>query len=155
MKARVTSKVINKGSTKKLTDAAARLSKSARVKIGIPEGVKETDGTPLTLIGAVHEFGDPSHNVPERPFLRNTIRANKANYARLNRINIVRILNGTISAEQALSQLGLMAVGHVRRFIDSNDYKLKPQTIARKGSSRALVDTGGLKGSINYEVETL
>ncbi len=149
-KAKVTSRVKSKGGFTKLQKAVDELARSGEVRVGIPTGAVDTDeGTPLSLIGAAHEFG---LNVPERPFLRNTVRAHKRDYFRLNRVNIARVLKGVITPVQALDQLGLMAVGHVQGFIDSNDYVLKESTIKAKGSSRALIDTGGMKGAMKHEV---
>ena len=149
-KAKATSFIKSKGGIDKLRATVDRIARSGRVKVGIPTGVKSGEGTPLSLIGAAHEFGI---GVPERPFLRNTVRTRKVDYVRLNRINIVRMLREELTPQQALDQLGRMAVGHVQGFINNNSYALAPSTIRRKGSSQALVDTGGLKGAISHEVE--
>lgn len=148
-KARVTSRIKSKGGTAVLQKAVDDLVKSGQVRVGISTGKASEEGTPLSLIGAAHELGI---GVPERPFLRNTVRARKRDYARLNRVNLARVLAGDITGQQALDQLGRMAVGHVQDFINSNDYVLKESTIKAKGSSQALVDTGGMKGAITHEV---
>jgi len=148
-KAKVTSFIKRKGGIEKLQARVGEIARSGRVKVGIPTGTKSQEGTPLSLIGSAHEFGI---GVPERPFLRNTVRAKKVDYVRLNRINIVRILHGDLTPQQALDQLGRMAVGHVQNFINTNSYTLAASTIRRKGSSQALVDTGGMKGAMSHEV---
>lgn len=123
------------------------------VNVGVPEGKREEDGTPVAMIAAVHEFGSPSQGIPERPFLRVAVQRNRQKYVRLNRINLVKMLRGQAAVEQALGQLGEMAKGDVQTEIRSGDFApLKPATIKRKGSSRPLIDTGQMVQSIAWEL---
>ena len=123
------------------------------VNVGVPEGKREEDGTPVAMIAAVHEFGSPSQGIPERPFLRVAVQRNRQKYVRLNRINLVKMLRGQATVEQALGQLGEMAKGDVQTEIRSGDFApLKPATIKRKGSSRPLIDTGQMVQSIAWEL---
>ena len=108
------------------------------VHVGIPEGKKETDGTPVAMIAAVHEYGSPSQGIPERPFLRVAIQKNRVKYARLNRINLVKMMRGQMGMEQALGQLGKMAKGDVQTEIRSGDFTpLDPKTIAARRRARS------------------
>lgn len=134
----------------KLTDSIENLQ---RVAVGVPSGKQESDGTPTALVAAVHEYGAPNAGIPERPFLRNTITAHLEEYIRLNRINVVKVIRGQMTMETALGQLGLMAQGHVQKFIRDNPYSIKESTAKRKGSTKALIDTGQLVQSIAYEVD--
>ena len=123
------------------------------VNVGVPEGKKEEDGTPVAMVAAVHEYGSPSQGIPERPFLRVAVQRNRQKYVRLNRINLVKMLRGQATVEQALGQLGEMAKGDVQTEIRSGDFApLKPATIKRKGSSRPLIDTGQMVQSIAWEL---
>ena len=123
------------------------------VNVGVPEGKREEDGTPVAMIAAVHEFGSPSQGIPERPFLRVAVQRNRQKYVRLNRINLVKMLRGQATVDQALRQLGEMAKGDVQTEIRSGDFApLKPATIKRKGSSRPLIDTGQMVQSIAWEL---
>lgn len=123
------------------------------VNVGVPEGTREEDGTPVAMIAAVHEFGSPSQGIPERPFLRVAVQRNRQKYVRLNRINLVKMLRGQATVDQALGQLGEMAKGDVQTEIRSGDFApLKPATIKRKGSSRPLIDTGQMVQSIAWEL---
>lgn len=123
------------------------------VNVGIPQGAREEDGTPVAMVAAVHEYGSPSQGIPERPFLRVAVQKNRIKYVRLNRINLVKMLRGQMSIEQALGQLGEMAKGDVQTEIRSGDFApLKPATIKRKGSSRPLIDTGQMVQSIAWEL---
>lgn len=123
------------------------------VNVGVPEGKREEDGTPVAMIAAVHEFGSPSQGIPERPFLRVAVQRNRQKYVRLNRINLVKMLRGQATVDQALGQLGEMAKGDVQTEIRNGDFApLKPATIKRKGSSRPLIDTGQMVQSIVWEL---
>ncbi len=123
------------------------------VNVGVPEGKREEDGTPVAMIAAVHEFGSPSQGIPERPFLRVAVQRNRQKYVRLNRINLVKILRGQATVDQALGQLGEMAKGDVQTEIRSGVFTpLKEATKKRKGSSRPLIDTGQMVQSIAWEL---
>ena len=145
------------------------------VRVGVPSGTTETDGTPVALIAAVHEFGSPERGIPERPFLRTAIQANKGKYVQLNRKNLVAVLNKTMTVEQALGQLGEIAKGDVQANISNGKFQpLAESTIkARQGKrskgysqkinkkaaasggpvDKPLIDTGQLRQSIAWEIE--
>jgi hypothetical protein len=154
-KVKITAKVVKKIDPKKLDEIINRVKGLDRVAVGVPSSENaRSDEVTNAMLAAIMEYGAPSAGIPERPFLRNTVRANLDNYKRLNRINIIKVLRGEMSMEQALDLLGVMAVGHVQKFVYSNTYVLKESTIKAKGSSRALIDTAQLVQSINYEKYT-
>jgi hypothetical protein len=137
-----------------LDDLKARLADGKVVKVGVPAGPTEPEsGVPLALVGAVHEFGAPSRGIPERPWLRTSIRENKTQFVRLNRVNLVRVIRGQISMDQALEMLGMMAKAAVVQKIRKGPFApLHPDTVRAKGSSKPLIDTGNFIQSVNYEV---
>lgn len=108
----------------------------------------------ISVIGAIMEFGAPERKIPARPWLRPGIRSGTPDYIRLNRRNLLRVLDGTMTSDMALKQLGAMAVGKVQAYIrvSSHFQALKAATIRRKGSSKPLIDTGQLIQSVTYEV---
>lgn len=132
------------------------------VNVGVPEGPNHVEksgetyrlgGTSVAMIAAVHEFGSPSQGIPERPVYRVFVKKNRAKYVRLNRINLVKMLRGQMTAEQALGQLGEMAKGDVQTEIRSGVFEpLKEATKKRKGSSKPLIDTGQYIQSIAWEL---
>ncbi len=152
------------------------------VRVGVPGGTVEADGTPMTLVAAVHEFGSPSQGIPERPFLRVAMQRNAKKYVRLNRANLLKILRGQMTVDQALGQLGEMAKGDVQTEIKHGDFKpLNPKTIAARRRARSngynkalerkatkkqeagnaagpidrpLIDSGQLRQSITWEIES-
>lgn len=154
MTVRVTTRIIKDIDPSAIDRLKARLTRDGRVvNVGFPEGKREPDGTPVALVAAVHEFGAPSVGIPERPFLRIAIQRNRLKYVRLNRINLVKMLRGQTTVEEALGQLGEMAKGDVQTEIRNGDFTpLRPATIRRKGSSQPLIDTGQMIQSTSWEL---
>jgi hypothetical protein len=139
----------------KAFDALKKLAGDSNrvVNVGVGPGKREPDGTPLAMIGAVHEFGAPEQGIPERPWLRPAITDNREKYTALNRANLARLMTGEMTFDAALGQLGLMAQGFARQQIQNGAYApLKPATIKRKGSSKPLIDTGNFLQSITYSI---
>lgn len=107
----------------------------------------------LMEVAAVHEFGAPSAGIPQRSFIRATVDTESATIARLEETLAAQCINGEITEDAALSLLGAKVAAMMQNRIASNiPPPLKPETVARKGSSVALVDTGQLKSAITYEV---
>lgn len=108
----------------------------------------------LATIAAVHEFGSPARNIPERPFLRQGIRRTMPRISQVCRARLRDVANGSRAAESVFHAAGVVSVGGIKReFLIGNFAPNSPRTIARKGSSRPLIDTGQLRQSIAYTVE--
>ncbi len=154
MTARITMRILKDIDPKAIDKLKKRLiGENKVVNVGVPSSKREADGTPVAMIAAVHEFGSPAQGIPERPFLTPAIKKNRLKYVRLNRINLVKILRGQITAEKALGQLGEMAKGDVQVEIRHGNFApLKPATIKRKGSSHPLIDTGQMVQSMQWEL---
>jgi hypothetical protein len=108
----------------------------------------------VAAIGLVHEFGSPERNIPERSFIRSTFDKNEAKYTRLLQESVRKVVRTKKIDKAALFRLGETARKDIVNRIVQGEIKqgLKPKTIARKGSSTALVDTGALVGSIVSKV---
>ena len=129
-----------------------------RVRVGILADAPKTehdsgDGAATLLeIAAIHEFG--AGPIPQRSFIRATMDARQADIARLQEVLVGQVLDGKITPDQALALLGAKVAAWMQKTISEGIApELKPETIARKGSSVPLVDTGQLKSSITYVVE--
>ena len=105
-------------------------------------------------IGMIHEFGVPEKNIPRRSFIRVPIENNIKKITKLIENNHKLVSENAMSAEVALSRIGIKAQNTIKESFRNIDWKpLKRATIKRKGSSRPLIDTGQLIGSISYIVE--
>jgi hypothetical protein len=113
------------------------------------------DGEEITLIelAAIHEFGVEGR-IPERSFIRRTFDEQKSRLEKLIGSLAARVIKGSLTEAQALELLGQWAAAEIKKTITTHDIPppLAQETIDRKGSSKPLVDTGQLVGSISYSV---
>lgn len=130
--------------------------KKRSVTVGVLHDAEVEGGGSLIAVAAIHEFGEPAMNIPERSYLRSTF----AEHAVVELRQVTKklaegIIRKRVTVEQGLGMLGAWAAGAVRRSITEKKIvqNLKPATIARKGSSTALIDTSQLKNAITWEVE--
>lgn len=113
-----------------------------------------TDGPePLTNaeLALIHEFGI---GVPERSFIRAAFDKNHPKYDE-NMVKLVRaIYDGKITIERAVGLLGMQIASDIRNYIRDSGELLPnaPSTIARKGSSKPLIDSAQLVNSISSAV---
>jgi phage gpG-like protein len=148
--------VVDKG-FKQAVEGLRALFTDVEVVVGImgAEAVDREPGDDLNLveIAAVHEFGAPSRNIPQRSFLAATFEEKQQQLAETVMRLADKISRGRIKFERVHEQLGLLGEKWVREKIDSRiSPPLKKATIQRKGSSKPLFDTGRLYHSIRYEV---
>lgn len=130
------------------------------VYVGLPQdkvGQKiYNNNQTIFQIGAIHEFGSDSRNIPPRSFLRNTfqIKRNEINNFIKNQWNDV--FHGKINASKALDFLGITGTNMAKQAFTTNGYgtwtDIKEQTKKRKGSSAMLIDTGTLRNSITWVI---
>jgi hypothetical protein len=114
-----------------------------------PEG----SGLKVGEIGAVHEFGAPEANIPERSFIRTTVDISQEEIKRIQHRVADKYFMGKLQLAQALNQIGLFVQGKIRSRISAGiPPPNAPSTIARKGSSKPLIDKGHLRASVDYEV---
>lgn len=111
-------------------------------------------GVSLADLAFIHEYGSPKRGIPSRPFMRLTITATiRARKALMKKLH-AQVSSGKLTAKQALSQLGEWYAGQTKRIVAQGSFKPnKPSTIARKGSSRPLIDEGILRNSITHKEE--
>ena len=140
-----------------------RLAALARghVKVGILSN-PDHDGIGMAELAAIHEFGAPARKIPERPFIRATFRDKAADFAKLQARIGKGVIEGRFEAPQAFGLLGTRGEAEVKKTIASGPHippKLQEATIdarerrSGKRSTRPLVDTGRLLGSISHEVK--
>lgn len=153
MKAKIKHEPDMKALKKKLTENLLKLA-NENVLVGVPAGKTEDDGTSLALIAAVHEYGSPEHNVPERSFIRSAILSSKLLFRKLNLHNCKKVFRNEMSVDKALAQVGLLGQAQVQIKMHEGPFTpLKPATVRAKNSSQPLIDTGHLIQSITFAVE--
>lgn len=107
----------------------------------------------IAYYASQNEFGSYSDHIPARPFLRTTFEGDK-----LEKINkkAQQFLNecaeNNRGAEDYLNKIGLYAAGLVQENITKGDFTPNPPnsplTIAIKGSSKPLIDTGTMRRAL-------
>jgi phage gpG-like protein len=132
----------------------AEAKKGAIVKVGVfaDNRARKDDGPTNAEIAAIHEFG--LGNAPERSFLRATVEANKEEIVRNIRTVGKGIFKSNETIKHGLERVGLWFVSKMQARIRAHiSPALSPKTIAAKGSSTPLIDSGQLLSSITYKVE--
>lgn len=129
-----------------------RVKTPGTVDVGIIDAGKHPSGD-ITVagIGFVHEFG--SATVPERSFIRSTIIERKKDIISLQKKLLKKISDGSMDVKTGLGLVGEFMSGAIKeKIVAISSPPNSPATIAKKGSSNPLIDTGQLKNSITYEV---
>lgn len=129
--------------------------------IGIQEGTithaqtvhghSQVAGLSVAQYAAKNEFGAPG--VPQRSFLRSTFDENVAKIENVIQIQYGKIIDGVLTTDIALKQIGQVVTGMVQNKIRSIvTPPNSPRTIALKGSSKPLIDFGQMFASIRYTI---
>lgn len=151
--------------------------KGGRVRIGWRENTKYNDNTPVAKVAQIQEFGAKipvtdkmrkwfaaqgfplnKHTkkivIPPRAFVRKTANQYKSKWMDAFRNDLVKVINGKMSLEQAFNRMGVRAQGDLKQIIsDFNEPPNSPMTIAKKGFNNPLVDTGIMLSTVDYQVE--
>lgn len=121
----------------------------------------EPPNVPVAYVATIQEFGDPTHNIPPRPFMRTTIASKKTEWADLMKQGVASILKGNTKIENVMDAIGLKAAGDIRKTISLiHEPALSQRTIdarlAKRSSNvsksitvKRLVDNKNMTAGIN------
>lgn len=124
-----------------------RVPKPVKVKVGFPDG---TDSHVLTKAYS-NNYG--TDTIPPRPFMSNAFRRREM-YRLISKYHGF-LMRGTMTPEQVGELIGIGAQGIIMEEITVlRDPPNAQSTIDRKGSSNPLIDTGNMRQSVTYKVET-
>jgi|LSQX01.3.fsa_nt_gb hypothetical protein len=165
------SKVIDKNNIPKLLEVLDALW-SHQIQIGI----FGSDGSTILMIASVQEFGckitvtpkmraylhsqglhlkasTKQINIPERSFIRSGFDEQKVRYEKQAAKLLDKVLHLAIPVDTFFSVLGEYIAGQLQTYLtDISTPPNHPFTIARKGSSNPLIDTGRLRQAITHKV---
>lgn len=108
-----------------------------------------------------NSFVGPAHGVtsahkiiiPERPVMRTAFKKSQDDAKKLLSKSVSECLNGDISTDMVYERAGMLLRNVILDTFTNNDFKPNTaETVRRKKSTKPLIDTGALRGSINYEV---
>jgi len=133
-----------------LPDPKKLLAGARKVKVGFPKSKSKQANINKAIW---NEFGT-SRGIPERPFMRNTMRNNRGKYRKAMISEAAGILKGTIAVRIVLAKLGIVAQGDMQQEITSlSSPPNAPSTIRAKGSSNPLIDTGAMRQAVTWEIK--
>lgn len=142
-----------------LSKVQAGLRGPSKVKVGLPAGEADADNIQKGIWNHYGTRGGASGNgwggpIPERPFLANAMRDNRGEYKNAMKTSAAKLLRGETSLRTVLTKLGIKAQGDVQAEITALSHPPNsPVTIALKGSSNPLIDSGELRAAITYKVD--
>ncbi|MGY3186451.1 hypothetical protein [Lysinibacillus sp. TE18511] len=150
--ARINVKITDKNNTVRLKAVLKEL-KEYSVEVGI-FGSDE-----YVMIASVHEFGATIRKgggtitIPERSFIRTTFDEKNEEWFNFFKKQIKRVIAFEMDPKTSFERLGARMVGDIQKKITDLDAPPNaPSTIAKKGSSNPLIDTGGLRMRVTYKV---
>lgn len=135
----------------------ARISKTMRVRVGVLKSDdSRTDAGSNATVGLTQEFGSVTKNIPARSFIRMPLDQKRDAIKKALAEEGGAVINGDITATQAMERIGIEAEGIVSDAFETGGYGQweanSPKTIASKGSAKPLIDTGELAKSISSKV---
>jgi len=144
----------DKGLKQILAEMQALGSKSINVGIQDDAGEHDEGGLSVAAVAYINEYGTRDGRIPARPAHTNAFDNNRrqldALVLRLNR----GVADGKLSADKAAALLGQTHEDNVKQSIRTLSSPANaPATVAAKGSSNPLIDTGQTVNSVRYVVE--
>lgn len=120
------------------------------VVVGFMGNKTYPEGQTVVEVATVNELG--SSDIPARPFMRQMADHN-ADKIQLACGDMGKAIADGQSAQTAMEDLGDLLKGMVQDEITFGEFAPNaPATIARKGSSHPLIDTGLMRGSVESKV---
>lgn len=102
-------------------------------------------------LAAIHELG---LGVPKRAFISPALNKNRVKYIKYIGKQLTPIIRRRQTINAAWQTVGIMAVADIQEYMITAQFTpLAPSTIARKGSSKPLIDTGQMRQAITYRVK--
>jgi hypothetical protein len=132
------------------------LTGKIRLTVGVhgeEGGAAHGEGLTVADVGSFHEFG---LGVPQRSFIRGWFdeAVGSGELGALLSAQLKLAVAGKVTLDQALERVGLKVEAGVKKRITQRiPPPLAPSTIAKKGSSVPLIDTGQLRASIRAKVD--
>lgn len=124
-----------------------------QVDIGVlgSDAAKQHGKATVGDIATFQEFG--TDTIPPRPFVSGWFQSGSSELTEAAKELAEKVISGKLTPEQYAELIGAKAVGEIQKYIANRvPPPLSPRTIARKGSSVPLIDTGVLRSSISFRM---
>lgn len=135
-------------------------------KVGWFESAKYEDGTPVAYVAAIQEFGDPSHNIPPRSFMRTTSKEQTTHWKEILTQGAKLVVKGELTIAALMEMIGLGAAGDIRKKISEiTSPPLKVATVKARlrgkkqgnyvslTAAKPLIDTKVMINTLGNKVE--
>lgn len=143
----------------KITDNKQRWEKVRRelkssgnkeVVVGIQKG-EVNEGVLVAQYATWNEFG--TRTIPSRPFMRSYFDSSVARIERFATNGVAQVLLGKATFLQFLNAAGVFMVDGVKKSISTGSWVPNAtMTVALKGSSKPLVDSGVMINSVTFAI---
>jgi hypothetical protein len=128
-------------------------------EIGVYGGTKRNEkygNSDLVSVACVHEFGSEDRTIPPRPFLSRPCIMKKNRIATIYAKSCEKYIDKPNGWAKILNNICYTGEDIVNEAFETGGFgtwpPLKPKTIARKGTSVILVDSGHLKRNVRTKV---
>ncbi len=130
---------------------------NAHTKVGFPSNATLSSTaleaysgiSEVASVAMFQEFG--TRKIPKRPFMSTSFDEGKPKIKKLQKQVLGAVIDQRVSPRQGLSILGLLGQDLIqRKIIDIKTPPNAPFTIAKKGSSNPLIDTGQMLQSVTH-----
>lgn len=120
--------------------------KDPTLEVGFFKEATYPNGKPVAQVASDNEFG--TSTIPPRPFFRNAIEKNGNKWG-----DVFKQSAKTLSPYKSLGKLGEVIRSDIVQSINqTNTPPNSPITIAKKESSKPLVDSGKMRASVFYKI---
>lgn len=118
------------------------------LEVGFFRDAKYPNGKQVAQVASENEFG--THRIPPRPFFRNAIKKNADRW-----LQFFKNKAKTNTPYVSLGMLGELIRGDIVLSINQTNTPPNSEiTIARKESSKPLVDSGKMRASVDYSIRS-
>lgn len=126
------------------------------VLVGIPQETNaDHGGISNAELLYIHTNGSPARGIPARPTIQPAIQDPEVRQrlqSMFGKAFTMALLGNIAGAEQVYNQIGMIGANAAKAKFGNIGPPLKPATIAAKGSSAVLIDTGALRNAVTYVV---
>lgn len=134
-----------------------RYSSGSVLAVGYPAsetgGIRYPDGTSVIMVAAVNNFGSSTRGIPARPFMIEGAEPAIEATAPIAAALIPALNAGRATAADILGDMGPFAEAAFKEKITQGPWEPNADsTVAEKGSSSPLIDTGLLRNSLTHVV---
>lgn len=130
------------------------VERNSYVKAGVvgEKAEEEHDGITNAELALIQEFGTPT--IPSRPWIGGAFERNKGKYQTMLAKGLEKVYSNKLTVERLLGLMGVELSSDIKRGVMSEDNLAPnaPSTIRKKGSSKPLIDSNRMVGSVTHEV---